>query len=91
VGISPFGTMGYGNPDYAALEPASQHKKIEYPKPDSVLTFAGCLRCFCPTPITRKTSRCICSSRIPALQKTSELEAMAGRPIAIARQASVNG
>ena len=38
-GISPFGTMKHGKADYAALEPAAQHKKIEYPKPDGVLTF----------------------------------------------------
>ena len=38
-GISPFGTLKHGKPDYAALEPAAQHKKIAYPKPDGVLTF----------------------------------------------------
>ena len=38
-GFSPFGTMKHGKPDYASLEPASQHKKIAYPKPDGVLTF----------------------------------------------------
>ncbi|MBX9452131.1 MAG: electron transfer flavoprotein-ubiquinone oxidoreductase [Mesorhizobium sp.] len=38
-GFSPFGTMKHGKTDAAALEPAAQHKKIEYPKPDGVLTF----------------------------------------------------
>ena len=38
-GFSPFGTMKHGKPDYAALEPAAEHKKIDYPKPDGVLTF----------------------------------------------------
>jgi len=38
-GVSPFGTMKHGKPDYAALEPASKHEKIAYPKPDGVLTF----------------------------------------------------
>ena len=38
-GLSPFGTMKHGKADYAALEPASQHQKIAYPKPDGVLTF----------------------------------------------------
>lgn len=38
-GWSPFGTMKHGKPDYAATEPASKHKPIEYPKPDGVLTF----------------------------------------------------
>jgi len=39
IGLSPFGTMKHGKPDYAATEPASQHKPIDYPKPDGVLTF----------------------------------------------------
>jgi electron-transferring-flavoprotein dehydrogenase len=38
-GFSLFGTMKHGKPDYAALEPASQHQPIVYPKPDGVLTF----------------------------------------------------
>ena len=38
-GVSPFGTMKHGKTDAAALEPASKHKKIDYPKPDGVLTF----------------------------------------------------
>ena len=38
-GVSPFGTMKHGKTDAASLEPASKHKKIEYPKPDGVLTF----------------------------------------------------
>jgi electron-transferring-flavoprotein dehydrogenase len=38
-GFSFFGTMKHGKPDYAALEPADRHKRIDYPKPDGVLTF----------------------------------------------------
>jgi len=38
-GFSPFGTLGHGKPDHAALEPASKHSPILYPKPDGVLTF----------------------------------------------------
>ena len=38
-GVSPFGTLKHGKTDAASLEPASKHKKIEYPKPDGVLTF----------------------------------------------------
>ncbi|MBB3563952.1 electron-transferring-flavoprotein dehydrogenase [Rhizobium sp. BK512] len=38
-GFSFFGTLGHGKTDAASLEPASQHKKIDYPKPDGVLTF----------------------------------------------------
>src|SRR5690606_26140559 len=38
-GFSPFGTMKHGKTDAASLEPAAQHRKIDYPKPDGVLTF----------------------------------------------------
>jgi electron-transferring-flavoprotein dehydrogenase len=38
-GLSLFGTMKHGKPDYASLEPAAGHRPIEYPKPDGVLTF----------------------------------------------------
>lgn len=39
LGFSFFGTLKHGKTDAASLEPASQHKKIDYPKPDGVLTF----------------------------------------------------
>jgi electron-transferring-flavoprotein dehydrogenase len=38
-GLSIFGTLKHGKTDAASLEPASKHKKIDYPKPDGVLTF----------------------------------------------------
>ncbi|MCG8442337.1 MAG: electron transfer flavoprotein-ubiquinone oxidoreductase [Caulobacterales bacterium] len=38
-GFSFFGTLGHGKPDHAATEPASRHKKIDYPKPDGVISF----------------------------------------------------
>ncbi len=39
LGFSPFGTLKHGKADYASLDPASEHEKIVYPKPDGVLTF----------------------------------------------------
>ncbi len=38
-GVSPFGTMGHGKTDAAATKPAEDCRKIEYPKPDGVLSF----------------------------------------------------
>jgi electron-transferring-flavoprotein dehydrogenase len=38
-GFSFFGTLKHGKPDYATLKPASQFKKIVYPKPDGVISF----------------------------------------------------
>ncbi|OCP26138.1 electron transfer flavoprotein-ubiquinone oxidoreductase, partial [Ensifer sp. LC384] len=38
-GFSFFGTLKHGKTDAASLEPAAKHQKIDYPKPDGVLTF----------------------------------------------------
>ena len=38
-GISLFGTLGHGKTDAGSLEPADKHRRIDYPKPDGVLTF----------------------------------------------------
>ncbi|WP_201788156.1 electron transfer flavoprotein-ubiquinone oxidoreductase [Paraburkholderia phytofirmans] len=39
LGLSLFGTLRHGKPDNATLEPASNFKPIQYPKPDGRLTF----------------------------------------------------
>ncbi len=40
VGIrNPPWTIHHSTPDHACLEPASRHTRIDYPKPDGVLTF----------------------------------------------------
>jgi electron-transferring-flavoprotein dehydrogenase len=39
LGVSPFGTLGHGKPDSATLLPAAVCARIDYPKPDGVLTF----------------------------------------------------
>ncbi|KQV39361.1 MULTISPECIES: electron transfer flavoprotein-ubiquinone oxidoreductase [unclassified Rhizobium] len=38
-GFSFFGTLKHGKTDAQSLEPAAKHKRIDYPKPDGVLTF----------------------------------------------------
>jgi hypothetical protein len=38
-GFSLFGTLKHGKTDAASLEAGARHKKIDYPKPDGVLTF----------------------------------------------------
>lgn len=38
-GASLFGTLKHGKTDAEATEPAANHRKIDYPKPDGVLTF----------------------------------------------------
>ena len=39
LGFSLFGTLRHGHPDNTTLVPASEARKIEYPKPDGKLTF----------------------------------------------------
>ncbi|MAN72680.1 MAG: electron transfer flavoprotein-ubiquinone oxidoreductase [Henriciella sp.] len=38
-GFSFFGTLSHGKTDAAALEPASKHKPIDYPRPDGKISF----------------------------------------------------
>jgi len=38
-GLSLFGTLGHGGPDFATLSPAAGSVKIPYPRPDGQLTF----------------------------------------------------
>ena len=77
-GISPFGTMGHGKPDYAALEPASQHKKIDYPKPDGVLTFDRLSSVFLSNTNHEEDQPVHLQLKDPALQKSSELDVFGG-------------
>jgi electron-transferring-flavoprotein dehydrogenase len=39
LGLSLFGTLGHGGPDYACLKPLSEVEPIVYPKPDGVVSF----------------------------------------------------
>ena len=77
-GISPFGTMKHGKPDYAALEPASQHKKIDYPKPDGVLTFDRLSSVFLSNTNHEEDQPVHLQLKDPALQKSSELDVFGG-------------
>jgi electron-transferring-flavoprotein dehydrogenase len=77
-GVSPFGTMAHGKPDYAALEPAAKHKKIEYPKPDGVLTFDKLSSVFLSNTNHEEDQPVHLQLKDPALQKSSELDIYAG-------------
>jgi len=77
-GISPFGTMKHGKPDYAALEPAAQHKKIDYPKPDGVLTFDKLSSVFLSNTNHEEDQPIHLQLKDPELQKTSELDVYGG-------------
>ena len=77
-GFSPFGTMKHGKPDHAALEPASQHRKIDYPRPDGVLTFDRLSSVFLSNTNHEEDQPVHLQLKDPALQKSSELDVYAG-------------
>jgi electron-transferring-flavoprotein dehydrogenase len=77
-GFSLFGTMKHGKPDYAALEPASKHKPIVYPKPDGVLTFDKLSSVFLSNTNHEEDQPVHLKVLDPKLQRDSELGIFAG-------------
>ncbi|MBL0371106.1 electron transfer flavoprotein-ubiquinone oxidoreductase [Rhizobium sp. KVB221] len=77
-GFSFFGTLKHGKTDAASLEPASQHKKIEYPKPDGVLTFDRLSSVFLSNTNHEEDQPIHLQLKNPDLQKTSEHDVYAG-------------
>jgi electron-transferring-flavoprotein dehydrogenase len=77
-GFSPFGTMRHGKPDHASLEPASQHHKIAYPKPDGVLTFDRLSSVFLSNTNHEENQPVHLQVKDMELQKRSEYEVFAG-------------
>ncbi|MGV8854999.1 MAG: electron transfer flavoprotein-ubiquinone oxidoreductase [Devosia sp.] len=77
-GWSPLGTLSHGKPDYATLEPASQHTPIAYPKPDGVLTFDRLSSVFISNTNHAEDQPAHLRLADPALQRTSEHDVFAG-------------
>ncbi|WP_419913236.1 electron transfer flavoprotein-ubiquinone oxidoreductase [Hoeflea sp.] len=77
-GFSVFGTMKHGKADYAALEPASKHKKIDYPKPDGKLTFDRLSSVFLSNTNHEEDEPVHLQLQDAALQKSSEHDVFAG-------------
>jgi len=77
-GFSPFGTMKHGKADYAALEPADKHKKIDYPKPDGGLTFDRLSSVYLSNTNHEEDQPVHLQVADLALQKSSELGVYAG-------------
>jgi len=77
-GVSPFGTMSHGKPDYAALEPAAKHKKIDYPRPDGVLTFDRLSSVFLSNTNHEENEPVHLQVKDMALQKSSEHDVYGG-------------
>lgn len=77
-GVSPFGTLKHGKTDAQSLEPASKHKKIDYPKPDGVLTFDRLSSVFLSNTNHEEDQPVHLQVKDMDLQKRSEYEIFAG-------------
>jgi len=77
-GFSPFGTMKHGKTDAASLEPASRHSRIDYPKPDGVLTFDRLSSVFLSNTNHEEDQPVHLQVRDMELQKRSEHDVFAG-------------
>ncbi len=77
-GWSPFSTLKHGKADYATLEPAAEHTRIEYPKPDGVLTFDRLSSVFLSNTNHEEDEPVHLHLGDAELQKTSEYDVFAG-------------
>ncbi|WP_421592070.1 electron transfer flavoprotein-ubiquinone oxidoreductase [Shinella sp. M27] len=77
-GFSIFGTLKHGKTDAQSLEPAAKHKRIDYPKPDGVLTFDRLSSVFLSNTNHEEDQPIHLQVKNPELQKTSELDIYAG-------------
>ncbi|WP_425986614.1 electron transfer flavoprotein-ubiquinone oxidoreductase [Ensifer sp. R-19] len=77
-GFSFFGTLKHGKTDAQSLEPAAQHQKIDYPKPDGVLTFDRLSSVFLSNTNHEEDQPIHLQVKDPELQRTSELDVFAG-------------
>ncbi|MFC6445561.1 electron transfer flavoprotein-ubiquinone oxidoreductase [Shinella zoogloeoides] len=78
LGFSFFGTLKHGKTDAQSLEPAAKHNKIDYPKPDGVLTFDRLSSVFLSNTNHEEDQPIHLQLKNPELQKTSELDVYAG-------------
>ncbi len=77
-GFSFFGTLKHGKTDAQSLEPAAKHQRIDYPKPDGVLTFDRLSSVFLSNTNHEEDQPIHLQVKNPELQKTSELDVYAG-------------
>ncbi|MEW9615973.1 electron transfer flavoprotein-ubiquinone oxidoreductase [Shinella sp. S4-D37] len=77
-GFSFFGTLKHGKTDAQSLEPAAKHQRIDYPKPDGVLTFDRLSSVFLSNTNHEEDQPVHLQVKNPELQKTSELDVYAG-------------
>ncbi|QIB35041.1 electron transfer flavoprotein-ubiquinone oxidoreductase [Ancylobacter pratisalsi] len=78
LGFSPFGTLKHGKPDHATLKPAAQCRKIEYPRPDGVVSFDRLSSVFLSNTNHEEEQPVHLKVADMDLQKTSEHDVFAG-------------
>jgi electron-transferring-flavoprotein dehydrogenase len=78
LGFSPFGTLKHGKPDSATLKPAAQSKKIDYPRPDGVVSFDRLSSVFLSNTNHEEDQPVHLKVADLGLQKASEFEVYAG-------------
>ena len=78
IGLSLFGTLRHGKPDFATLKPAAQCRPIAYPKPDGKLTFDRLSSVYLSNTNHEEDQPVHLLVRDPALQKSSEHDVYAG-------------
>ncbi|WEK49710.1 MAG: electron transfer flavoprotein-ubiquinone oxidoreductase [Candidatus Kaistia colombiensis] len=78
LGFTFFGTLKHGKPDFAATKPAAECKKIDYPKPDGVLTFDRLSSVFLSNTNHEEDQPVHLKVLDPELQKSSEHDVYAG-------------
>ncbi len=77
-GFSLFGTLKHGKTDAESLEPAAKHKRIDYPKPDGVLTFDRLSSVFLSNTNHEEDQPVHLQVKDMGLQKASEHDVFAG-------------
>ncbi|ASQ04643.1 electron transfer flavoprotein-ubiquinone oxidoreductase [Sinorhizobium meliloti WSM1022] len=77
-GFSFFGTLKHGKTDAQSLEPAAKHEKIDYPKPDGMLTFDRLSSVFLSNTNHEEDQPVHLQVKDWDLQKRSEYEVYAG-------------
>jgi electron-transferring-flavoprotein dehydrogenase len=77
-GLTLFGTLKHGKTDAASTEPARDHKKIEYPRPDGVLTFDRLSSVFLSNTNHEEDQPIHLQVKDMELQKKSEFDVYAG-------------
>jgi len=78
LGSPSFGRRSTGKTDAQSLEPAAKHSRIDYPKPDGVLTFDRLSSVFLSYTNHEEDQPIHLQLKNPELQKTSELDVYAG-------------